>query len=191
MEQRLEGENMELSQQDEYLIVVGIIFCIALAVLSPYIASGDPDGGPADGDAPAETETEKRQQPKEAAVLYRSFSRRSGGACSPRYRPVYRHPEDAGGRCAEGLYPGGICRQRLPVCAGDPVGYGEQIYRRRRRRTGTHQTEQAGRHGVGKAEIPCQSGCEGSGQGAHRPVCPARPSAGICVFAGFPVAEGV
>ena len=44
MEQRLEGENMELSQQDKYLIVVGIIFCLALAVLSPYIASGDPDG---------------------------------------------------------------------------------------------------------------------------------------------------
>ena len=44
MEQRIEGENMELSQQDKYLIVVGIIFCIALAVLSPYIASGDPDG---------------------------------------------------------------------------------------------------------------------------------------------------
>ena len=35
---------MELSKQDKYLIVVGIIFCIALAVLSPYIASGDPDG---------------------------------------------------------------------------------------------------------------------------------------------------
>ena len=35
---------MELSQQDKYLIVVGIIFCLALAVLSPYIASGDPDG---------------------------------------------------------------------------------------------------------------------------------------------------
>ena len=35
---------MELSQSDKYLIVVGIIFCIALAVLSPYIASGDPDG---------------------------------------------------------------------------------------------------------------------------------------------------
>ena len=33
---------MELSQSDKYLIVVGIIFCIALAVLSPYIASGDP-----------------------------------------------------------------------------------------------------------------------------------------------------
>lgn len=44
MEQRIEGENMELSQQDKYLIVVGIIFCLALAVLSPYIASGDPDG---------------------------------------------------------------------------------------------------------------------------------------------------
>ena len=28
---------MELSQSDKYLIVVGIIFCIALAVLSPYI----------------------------------------------------------------------------------------------------------------------------------------------------------
>ncbi len=35
---------MELSKGDKYLIVVGIIFCIALAVLSPYIASGDPDG---------------------------------------------------------------------------------------------------------------------------------------------------
>ena len=35
---------MEFSKQDKYLIVVGIIFCIALAVLSPYIASGDPDG---------------------------------------------------------------------------------------------------------------------------------------------------
>ena len=35
---------MELSKQDNYLIVVRIIFCIALAVLSPYIASGDPDG---------------------------------------------------------------------------------------------------------------------------------------------------
>lgn len=35
---------MELSQQDKILIVVGIIFCLALAVLSPYIASGDPDG---------------------------------------------------------------------------------------------------------------------------------------------------
>ena len=35
---------MELSQSDKYLIVVGIIFCLALAVLSPYIASGDPDG---------------------------------------------------------------------------------------------------------------------------------------------------
>ena len=44
MEQRLDGENMNLSQQDKYLIIVGIIFCLALAVLSPYIASGDPDG---------------------------------------------------------------------------------------------------------------------------------------------------
>jgi cobalt/nickel transport protein len=35
---------MELSKSDKYLIVVGIIFCLALAVLSPYIASGDPDG---------------------------------------------------------------------------------------------------------------------------------------------------
>lgn len=35
---------MELTKQDKYLIVIGIIFCIALAVLSPYIASGDPDG---------------------------------------------------------------------------------------------------------------------------------------------------
>ena len=44
MEQRIEGGNMNLSQQDKYLIVAGIIFCLALAVLSPYIASGDPDG---------------------------------------------------------------------------------------------------------------------------------------------------
>ena len=35
---------MELSKNDKYLIVVGIIFCIALAALSPYIASGNPDG---------------------------------------------------------------------------------------------------------------------------------------------------
>ena len=35
---------MELSNQNKMLIVVGIVFCIALAVLSPYIASGDPDG---------------------------------------------------------------------------------------------------------------------------------------------------
>lgn len=35
---------MEISNQNKMLIVVGIIFCIALAVLSPYIASGDPDG---------------------------------------------------------------------------------------------------------------------------------------------------
>ncbi len=35
---------MELTKQDKYLIVAGIIFCLALAVLSPYIASGDPDG---------------------------------------------------------------------------------------------------------------------------------------------------
>lgn len=35
---------MEISNQNKMLIVVGIVFCIALAVLSPYIASGDPDG---------------------------------------------------------------------------------------------------------------------------------------------------
>lgn len=35
---------MELSKQDKYLIIAGIVICLALAVLSPMIASGDPDG---------------------------------------------------------------------------------------------------------------------------------------------------
>lgn len=35
---------MNLSKNDKLLIVVGLIICIALACLSPFIASGDPDG---------------------------------------------------------------------------------------------------------------------------------------------------
>lgn len=35
---------MNLSKKDKYLIVVGLVICIALAVLAPMIASGDPDG---------------------------------------------------------------------------------------------------------------------------------------------------
>lgn len=35
---------MELSKNDKYLIVVGLIICVALAVLAPMIASGNPDG---------------------------------------------------------------------------------------------------------------------------------------------------
>ena len=33
-----------MDKKDKYLIIAGIIFCICLAVLSPLIASGDPDG---------------------------------------------------------------------------------------------------------------------------------------------------
>ena len=35
---------MELSSQNKTLIVVALIICVAIAVLSPFIASGDPDG---------------------------------------------------------------------------------------------------------------------------------------------------
>jgi len=34
--------NME--QKDIYLIAVAVIICVVICVLSPYIASGDPDG---------------------------------------------------------------------------------------------------------------------------------------------------
>ena len=33
-----------MDKKDKYLIVAGIIVCICLAVLSPLIASGNPDG---------------------------------------------------------------------------------------------------------------------------------------------------
>lgn len=33
-----------MEKKDKYLIIAGIIFCIVLAVLSPQIASSDPDG---------------------------------------------------------------------------------------------------------------------------------------------------
>ena len=33
-----------MDNKGKYLIIAGIIFCICLAVLSPLIASGDPDG---------------------------------------------------------------------------------------------------------------------------------------------------
>lgn len=33
-----------MDKKDKYLIIAAIIFCICLAVLSPLIASGDPDG---------------------------------------------------------------------------------------------------------------------------------------------------
>lgn len=35
---------MELSRQNKALIIAALIICIAIAVLSPFIASGDPDG---------------------------------------------------------------------------------------------------------------------------------------------------
>lgn len=35
---------MALSKTNKYLIIIGLIFCIALACISPFIASGDPDG---------------------------------------------------------------------------------------------------------------------------------------------------
>lgn len=35
---------MNLSKNDKILIVIGLIICIALACLSPFIASGNPDG---------------------------------------------------------------------------------------------------------------------------------------------------
>lgn len=33
-----------MNQRDKILIVIGIIICVALACLSPFIASGNPDG---------------------------------------------------------------------------------------------------------------------------------------------------
>ena len=33
-----------MNKKDTYLIVIAVIICIAIAVLSPYIASGNPDG---------------------------------------------------------------------------------------------------------------------------------------------------
>ena len=35
---------MELNQKDKIIIIAGIIICLCFAVLSPFIASGDPDG---------------------------------------------------------------------------------------------------------------------------------------------------
>lgn len=33
-----------MEQKDKYLIVVAVVICIIICCLSPYIASGDPDG---------------------------------------------------------------------------------------------------------------------------------------------------
>lgn len=33
-----------MEQKDIYLIIIGIILCVIICCLSPYIASGDPDG---------------------------------------------------------------------------------------------------------------------------------------------------
>ena len=33
-----------MDQKDTYLIVVAVVICIIICCLSPYIASGDPDG---------------------------------------------------------------------------------------------------------------------------------------------------
>ena len=33
-----------MDKKDTYLIIVAVIICIVISVLSPYIASGDPDG---------------------------------------------------------------------------------------------------------------------------------------------------
>ena len=33
-----------MDQKDKYLIVVAVVICIVICCLSPYIASGDPDG---------------------------------------------------------------------------------------------------------------------------------------------------
>ncbi|WP_407454047.1 PDGLE domain-containing protein [Methanobrevibacter sp.] len=33
-----------MDQKDTYLIVVAVVICIIISCLSPYIASGDPDG---------------------------------------------------------------------------------------------------------------------------------------------------
>ncbi|WP_407422762.1 PDGLE domain-containing protein [Methanobrevibacter sp.] len=33
-----------MEQKDKYLIIVAVVICIVICCLSPYIASGDPDG---------------------------------------------------------------------------------------------------------------------------------------------------
>ena len=33
-----------MDKKDTYLIVVAVVICIIISCLSPYIASGDPDG---------------------------------------------------------------------------------------------------------------------------------------------------
>lgn len=33
-----------MDKKTKYLIIVGVIFCVVIACLSPFIASGDPDG---------------------------------------------------------------------------------------------------------------------------------------------------
>ena len=33
-----------MEKKDTYLIVVAVVICIIISCLSPYIASGDPDG---------------------------------------------------------------------------------------------------------------------------------------------------
>ena len=33
-----------MNKKDQYLIIIGIVICIVIACLSPYIASGNPDG---------------------------------------------------------------------------------------------------------------------------------------------------
>lgn len=33
-----------MDQKDKYLIVIAVVICIIISCLSPYIASGDPDG---------------------------------------------------------------------------------------------------------------------------------------------------
>ena len=35
---------MALDQKDKIILIAGIIVCLCFAVLSPFIASGDPDG---------------------------------------------------------------------------------------------------------------------------------------------------
>ncbi len=35
---------MELTDKDKTLIIIGIVICLGFAVLSPFIASGNPDG---------------------------------------------------------------------------------------------------------------------------------------------------
>jgi len=33
-----------MEKRDKYLIVIAVVICVVICVLSPYIASGDPDG---------------------------------------------------------------------------------------------------------------------------------------------------